>query len=96
VDPLSKHHQSKSVIGRDFVVQRAISGGSWRGKYWKAEVDWRTDLLEEGSEGNGPSIDVIYHYLNYPGVNHGIEQDGRVAVLTVHRLYDHEYPWQSK
>ncbi|EKM79511.1 hypothetical protein AGABI1DRAFT_114058 [Agaricus bisporus var. burnettii JB137-S8] len=57
-------------LGRDFVVKRATSGGSWKGKYWKAEVEWRTDLLEEGSEG----------------VNHGIEQDGRVAVLTVHRL----------
>ncbi|KNZ73158.1 hypothetical protein J132_00993, partial [Termitomyces sp. J132] len=56
-------------IGRDFLVDRATSVTRWKGKWWKAEVEWRDDLLESGSEG----------------VNHGIAQDGLVAVLTVTR-----------
>lgn len=39
------------TLGRDWIVKRATSGGSWKGKSWKAEVEWRTDLLEAGSEG---------------------------------------------
>lgn len=57
-------------LGRDWFVERAIAGTRYKGRWWKAEVEWRTDLLAEGSDG----------------INHGISQDGRVAVLTVHRL----------
>ncbi|KAF9448725.1 hypothetical protein P691DRAFT_800356 [Macrolepiota fuliginosa MF-IS2] len=57
-------------LGRDYIVQRASSGGSWKGMSWRTDVEWRSDLLEAGSEG----------------VNHGIEQDGRVAILTAHRI----------
>ncbi|KAF9031457.1 hypothetical protein BJ165DRAFT_1358303 [Panaeolus papilionaceus] len=57
-------------LGRDWFVQRAIQGGKWKDNWWKAEVEWRTDLLEEGDEG----------------INHHIPQDGRVAVLTVNRV----------
>jgi len=54
-------------IGRDFLVERALKGGKWKGTAWRAEVEWSEDLLEAGKDG----------------VNHGIEQDGRVAILTV-------------
>ncbi|KAJ7780736.1 hypothetical protein DFH07DRAFT_793212 [Mycena maculata] len=37
---------------------------------WRAEVEWRAGLLEPGRKG----------------VNHGIAQDGRVAILTVFRV----------
>jgi len=57
-------------VGRDWLVERAVRGGLWKGKWWKADVEWRTDLIEEGKKG----------------VNHGIPQDGRIAILTVVRL----------
>ncbi|KAG6812309.1 hypothetical protein H0H92_003482 [Tricholoma furcatifolium] len=57
-------------LGRDYLVGRATSESRWQGKWWKADVEWRDDLLHPGSKG----------------INHGIAQDGRVAVLTVHRL----------
>ncbi|SJL07815.1 uncharacterized protein ARMOST_11167 [Armillaria ostoyae] len=57
-------------LGRDWLVERAVAGSRWKGRWWKAELTWRDDLLEAGNDG----------------VNHGIEQDGRVAVLTVIRL----------
>ncbi|KAF6754857.1 hypothetical protein DFP72DRAFT_897645 [Ephemerocybe angulata] len=57
-------------LGRDWFVDNAIAGTRHKNRWWKAEVEWRTDLLEEGSDG----------------INHGIAQDGRVAVLTVLRL----------
>jgi hypothetical protein len=56
-------------IGRDWLVDRAIQGSRWKGMWWKAEVEWREGLLEPGNHG----------------VNHGIKQDGRVAILTVNR-----------
>ncbi|KAI0754769.1 hypothetical protein C8Q80DRAFT_1140917 [Daedaleopsis nitida] len=56
--------------GRDHIVERATAGSRWKGMWWKAEVDWREGLLERGKRG----------------VNHGIEQDGLVAILTVYRL----------
>ncbi|KJA23241.1 hypothetical protein HYPSUDRAFT_40055 [Hypholoma sublateritium FD-334 SS-4] len=57
-------------IGRDWFVERAIEGKNWKGIWWKADLEWREGLLLPGRKG----------------VNHGIEQDGRVAVLTVKRL----------
>jgi len=57
-------------LGRDWFVDRALAGSRWNGRWWKAEVEWRTDLLEDGKQG----------------INHGIAQDGRVAILTVLRL----------
>jgi len=68
-----KHHTivpNGYNIGRDWLVDRATSGSRWKGMWWKAEVEWKQGLLKPGKEG----------------VNHGIEQDGRVAILTVHRL----------
>ncbi|KIM40923.1 hypothetical protein M413DRAFT_445701 [Hebeloma cylindrosporum] len=56
-------------LGRDWLVDRAVEGSRWKGMWWKAEVEWRTDLIESGKKG----------------VNHGIAQDGRIAVLTVNR-----------
>ncbi|KAH9924321.1 uncharacterized protein BXZ73DRAFT_50523 [Epithele typhae] len=56
--------------GRNFIVDRATEGSYWKGKWWKAEVEWRSGLLQKGKHG----------------VNHGIEQDGLVAILTVLRL----------
>ncbi|CAL1712157.1 unnamed protein product [Somion occarium] len=57
-------------LGRDYVVDRAVSGSRSNGVWWKAEVEWREGLLQRGRSG----------------VNHAISQDGRVAILTVHRL----------
>ncbi|THU80944.1 hypothetical protein K435DRAFT_694598 [Dendrothele bispora CBS 962.96] len=57
-------------IGRDWLVEKATSGSRWDGMWWRAELEWQEGLLEPGNDG----------------VNHGIEQDGRVAVLTVRRL----------
>ncbi|KAI0079450.1 hypothetical protein K474DRAFT_1591997 [Panus rudis PR-1116 ss-1] len=56
--------------GRDYLVERAISGSHYNGMWWKAEVEWREGLMQRGKKG----------------VNHGIPTDGRVAILTVHRL----------
>ncbi|KAG2009733.1 hypothetical protein CC2G_012631 [Coprinopsis cinerea AmutBmut pab1-1] len=56
-------------LGRDWFVKRALKGTNWNGRWWKAQVEWRTDLLEKGNKD----------------VNHGIAQDGRVAVMTVIR-----------
>jgi len=56
-------------LGRDWLVDRAISGSHRKGKWWKASVEWRTDLLSPGHEG----------------INHGIAQDGRIAILVVER-----------
>jgi len=69
----SKHHEivpNGYNLGRDWLVKRAVAGSRWKGKWWKADLEWRTDLLAPGKEG----------------VNHGIAQDGRVAVLTIRRL----------
>jgi len=57
-------------VGRNWFVERAVRGGMWKSMWWKAEVEWRTDLIKEGKKG----------------VKHGIAQDGRTAVLTVVRL----------
>ncbi|KAJ8080218.1 hypothetical protein PM082_017048 [Marasmius tenuissimus] len=58
-------------IGRDYLVSQACSSPTrWKGKWWLATVDWHDGLIEAGKEG----------------INHGIEQDGRIAILTVERL----------
>lgn len=56
--------------GRDFIVEHAIVGSHFRGRWWKADIEWNLGLLEPGWEG----------------VNHNISQDGRVAILTVNKL----------
>jgi hypothetical protein len=38
-------------IGRDFLVSKAISGTRWKGMWWQADVEYRDDLLEAGSDG---------------------------------------------
>ena len=75
-------------LGRDWLVDRAVEGGRWKGMWWKAEVEWRTDLIESGKKGQLSFISLTKHLSNQIslGVNHGIPQDGRIAVLTVHRL----------
>ncbi|KAF8827878.1 hypothetical protein F5879DRAFT_1030057 [Lentinula edodes] len=69
-----KHHMiipDGYNIGRDFLVAQAISSPThWNSLWWQAEVEWVEGLLEPGNDG----------------VNHGIDQDGFVAVLTVTRL----------
>ncbi len=42
---------SHEAAGRDWLVERAVSGGYWKGRWWKADVEWRTDLIQEGSDG---------------------------------------------
>ncbi len=71
-------------IGRDWLVERAVAGSRWKGRWWKAELTWRDDLLEAGNDGLSASHHCIYVPNSSAGVNHGIEQDGRVAVLTVY------------
>jgi hypothetical protein len=38
-------------VGRDWLVERAVQGGMWKGMWWKADVEWRADLIEEGKKG---------------------------------------------
>ncbi|GAA6063716.1 hypothetical protein JCM10212_001827 [Sporobolomyces blumeae] len=54
-------------IGRNAIVQKAVAGTTYLGRSWETEVEWVEGLLKPGNEG----------------VNHGIAQDGKVAVLTV-------------
>ncbi|KAJ3747556.1 hypothetical protein DFH05DRAFT_820722 [Lentinula detonsa] len=69
-----KHHMiipDGYNIGRDFLVAQAVSSPThWNSIWWQTEVEWVEGLLEPGNDG----------------VNHEIEQDGFVAVLTVTRL----------
>jgi hypothetical protein len=55
-------------------VSRAVRKG--------ARVEWRDDLIVEGDEGT-PGTRIPIRSNTRVGVNHGIAQDGRVAVLTV-------------
>lgn len=76
-------------IGRDWLVERAVRGGRWKGMWWKADVEWRTDLIKEGKKGLPLRYSLsikAYNFFVKKGVNHGIAQDGRVAILTVVRL----------
>ncbi|KAI0344375.1 hypothetical protein BDW22DRAFT_1412865 [Trametopsis cervina] len=69
----SKNHQIDDDgynLGREFFVNRAVEGSHWQGVWWRAEVGWRTGLMPSGNKS----------------INHGIPVDGRVAILTVHRL----------
>jgi len=43
------------TTGRDWLVDHAISGSRWQGKWWAADLEWRTDLLEAGNEGRSLS-----------------------------------------
>ncbi|GAA5960275.1 hypothetical protein JCM3765_002524 [Sporobolomyces pararoseus] len=54
-------------IGRDLIVERAVPESRYLGRSWETSVEYVEGLLKPGNEG----------------INHGIEQDGRVAVLTV-------------
>ena len=74
--------------GRDWFVKQAVLGRSWKGMRWKADVEWRSDLIKEGKKGPPVRYSIIYLNLCFlvKGVNHGIAQDGRVAVLTVVRV----------
>jgi len=72
-EPTAKKHMivpDGYNIGRNWFVEKATAGSHWKGMWWKADVEWRQGLLEPGKRG----------------VNHGIEQDGLVAILTINRL----------
>ncbi|KAL1950451.1 hypothetical protein VTO73DRAFT_5575 [Trametes versicolor] len=56
--------------GRDYIVSQITQITHWKGMWWKGEVEWREGLLQRGNRG----------------VNHKIEQDGRVAILTILRI----------
>ncbi|KAF8333440.1 uncharacterized protein EI90DRAFT_3052036 [Cantharellus anzutake] len=56
--------------GRDWLVEKAVAGSRYQGRWWKADVEWKEGLLKPGLEG----------------INHNISQDGVVAVLTVKQL----------
>ncbi|KAF7987031.1 hypothetical protein HWV62_145 [Athelia sp. TMB] len=50
----SKHHTiSKDGYnrGRDWLVEKALQGGRWKGVWWSAEVEWQEGLLEPGRRG---------------------------------------------
>lgn len=55
--------------GRDILVQNAMTGGKFKDRLWKADVEWVEGLMPAGSDG----------------INHGIEIDGLTAVLNVQR-----------
>ncbi|KAK4047885.1 hypothetical protein OIO90_006046 [Microbotryomycetes sp. JL221] len=68
LDVRDKHRISRNGYnrGRDIIVNKAIKGTKYLGRRWTTTVEWIEGLLEPGSDG----------------VNHGIAQDGRIAVLT--------------
>ena len=78
--------------GRNYIVARATTGSHWKGTWWKAEVEWKDGLLESGNRGPYrphfilSTIVLMRNDDAAIGVNHGIEQDGLVAILTVYRL----------
>ncbi|CCA73120.1 hypothetical protein PIIN_07074 [Serendipita indica DSM 11827] len=70
------HHdiqQDGYNAGREHLVMRALKPTRWspisEGIWWKTEVVYNTTLLAPGKQG----------------INHGIPQDGKVAILTVRR-----------
>ncbi|KAF9028856.1 hypothetical protein BDP27DRAFT_1349938 [Rhodocollybia butyracea] len=69
-----KHHEivpNGYNLGRDFLISQAVSSPThWNSIWWRTEVELVEGLLNPGKDG----------------VNHGIEQDGLVAVLTVTRI----------
>lgn len=81
-------------IGRDWLVDRATSVSRWKSMWWRADLEWREGLLKPGKEGSSDLVLCVKERLFILsslffcdlGVNHGIEQDGRVAILTVRRL----------
>lgn len=38
-------------VGRDLLVERATAGTHWKGKWWRADVEYRPGLLEPGRKG---------------------------------------------
>lgn len=42
-----------SALGRDWLVDRAVAGSRWKGRWWRADIEWRTDLLSPGNKGRG-------------------------------------------
>lgn len=64
-------------VGRNLLVDAATRGGSFKGKSWRASVEWKTGLLPSGSQGMYTST--------HAGINHNISLDGRVAILHVYR-----------
>ncbi|POY71663.1 hypothetical protein BMF94_5358, partial [Rhodotorula taiwanensis] len=58
-------------IGRDLIVERASSGSTYLNRRYETKVEWLEGLLRPGSEG----------------MAHGIAQDGRIALLTVHEYF---------
>lgn len=38
-------------LGRDYIVEQATAGTHWKGKWWKADVEWRHGLLPPGKQG---------------------------------------------
>lgn len=55
-EPSQKRHKITKDgynLGRDWFVKRALAGSHWKGHqiWWRAEVEWRTDLLESGNKG---------------------------------------------
>lgn len=90
---LGEHHTIDDDgynVGRDFIVERAVAGSRWKAMWWIADVEWEESLLKPGADGtHSREIFVRLRLITLsvtPGINHNITQDGRVAVLTVHRL----------
>lgn len=65
-EPSQKRHtivKNGYNLGRDWFVERALAGSHWKGHtiWWRAEVEWRTGLLEPGSRG--ASVLAYLHLL---------------------------------
>lgn len=52
---------TRPCVGRDWFVNNAIEGTHYRSRWWKAEVEWRTDLLDEGSKGTPSNEGLCVH-----------------------------------
>lgn len=63
--PISKNRASKELdsskqhtigpdgynVGRNWLVERAVQGGNWKSNSWRADVEWRADLIQAGKKG---------------------------------------------
>ncbi|KAH8924890.1 hypothetical protein BT69DRAFT_1260885 [Atractiella rhizophila] len=69
----SKYHKivpNGYDTGRNLIVNAAVRGSCWKGSCWKTTVEYAEGLIPPGKDG----------------INHGIEQDGRVAVFTIKKV----------
>jgi hypothetical protein len=51
--------------GRNFIVEKATSGTRWKGRWWKADVEWKKGLIPPGKNGMRQGIRVVISSNSY-------------------------------